>query len=83
VLADDVYVPPGGGAVVEALPAPQADGGTLALVTDARMRYPVPGTDVLATLGYADVTPIRLPAEIVALLPAGRVLDPQAARMAA
>jgi ESX secretion system ATPase EccB len=81
VLADDVYVPAGGGAIVEALPAPHAAAGTVALVTDLRMRYPVTGADVLATLGYPNVAPVRLPAEIVTLLPAGPALDQQAARV--
>lgn len=80
VLADRVFVPPGRGAVVEALASPQAPNGTLSVVTDLGMRYEVPGPDVLAMLGYRDVQPLRLPANLVALLPAGPALDPAAAR---
>jgi len=35
---------------------------------------------VLAMLGYSATAPTRLPVEVVALLPAGAALDPQAAR---
>jgi hypothetical protein len=31
-------------------------------------------------LGYGSVQPVRVPASLVALLPAGRALDPDAAR---
>jgi len=40
----------------------------------------VPNRDVLATLGYGGVRPVRMPASLVALLPSGRALDPDAAR---
>lgn len=80
VLADQIVVPPGRGAVVEALAAPQAPSGALSVVTDLGLRYEVANRDVLAMLGYRDVRPVRLPAGLVALLPAGRALDPAAAR---
>jgi type VII secretion protein EccB len=76
---DWLQVPPGRGAVVEALAAPGAPNGALSLVTDLGVRFPVPARDVLAMLGYADVRPQRLPAAVVALLPTGRALDPAAA----
>jgi len=60
--------------------APDATDGVLYLVTDLGVRYQVPSPDVLAMLGYAGVTPVPLPAEIVALLPTGPGLYPQAAR---
>ena len=77
--ADWILVPPGRGAVVEALAGPGAPNGALSLVTDLGLRYPVPSRDVLAMLGYANVRPGRLPAAVVALLPTGRALDPSAA----
>src|SRR6266511_3795263 len=80
VLADRVLVPPSGGAVVEALASPAAPGGTLSIITDLGIRYSVPSTDVLGMLGYAGVTPVRVPAEVVALLPVGPALDPLAAQ---
>ena len=78
---DWLHVPPGGGAVVEALATPGAPNGALSLVTDLGVRFPVPSREVLAMLGYADVRPQRLPAAVVALLPTGRALDPAAAAL--
>jgi len=79
-LADEVSLPPGRGAVVLSRAAPDATDGVLYLVTDLGVRYQVPSPDVLAMLGYAGATPVPLPAEIVALLPTGPGLYPQAAR---
>jgi type VII secretion protein EccB len=79
-LADHVAVPPGAGAVIEVLASPGAPSGTLSLVTDLGVRYPVPSADVLAMLGYGGTAPVRVPAELAALLPAGPGLDPGAAR---
>jgi hypothetical protein len=78
--ADEVRVPAGRGAVIEAMPAPSAPSGVLYLVTDLGVRHPVPDAEVLAVLGYRGVAPVRVPAEIVALLPIGPALYPQAAR---
>ena len=71
-------MPPGRGALVEALAGPNSPTGTLALVTDLGTRFPVPSRDVLATLGYAGATPQRLPGGLLALLPSGPALDPAA-----
>lgn len=83
VLADYILVPPGRGALVEAVPAAGVQGGTMSLVTDLGRRYAVPTADVLASIGLAAVKPARLPANVVALLPGGPALDPQAARAVA
>lgn len=82
VVADNVWVVPGRGALVEAIPAPGLAAGPLALVTDQGVRYPVPSSAVAGMLGYSGVRPQRLPASLVALVPAGRALDPAAARAA-
>jgi type VII secretion protein EccB len=82
VLADYVRVEPGRGAVVEAVSQPGTSGGALSVVTDLGRRYAVPDAAVLGTLGLG-VTPVRVPASVVALLPAGPALDPEAARAAA
>jgi hypothetical protein len=79
-VADRILVPPGQGALVEAVAAPDAPGGSVNVLTDLGLRYPVPTVDILAILGYATVQPVRVPASLVALVPAGRVLDPAAAR---
>jgi hypothetical protein len=79
--ADWVAVPPGRGAVVEALASPAAPTGALAVVADLGKRFPVASGEVLRVLGYPPeaVLPQRLPAALVALLPVGQVLDPAAA----
>jgi type VII secretion protein EccB len=78
-LADRVVVASGHGALVSSLPAP----GALSLVSELGVRYPLPSADVLAMLGYQGVTPVPVPANLVALLPVGPALDPAAARTAA
>jgi type VII secretion protein EccB len=78
-LADRVHVRPGWAAVVEAMPSSKAQVGTLTVVTDTGRRYPVASQEVLTTLGYGDVHPVRLPGGLVARLPAGPALDPAAA----
>ncbi|MEV4122365.1 type VII secretion protein EccB [Micromonospora sp. NPDC049645] len=83
VLADHVLVEPGRGAVVEAAAAPGATGGAVSVVTDLGRRYVLADRDVLAMLGYRDVRPMRLPAGLVSLVPAGATLDPAAARAVA
>ncbi|WBB71203.1 type VII secretion protein EccB [Micromonospora sp. WMMD1128] len=82
-LADQVVVEPGRGALVEAVAAPGATGGAVCVVTDLGRRYALAGADVPGMLGYAGVRPVRLPAGLVDLLPAGSPLDPEAARVVA
>jgi type VII secretion protein EccB len=81
--ADRIVVPAGHGALVEAVASPSATTGALSLVTDVARRYPLPTPDVAELLGYPSVTPVRVPAALVALLPAGPALDPQAAHQPA
>jgi type VII secretion protein EccB len=78
---DRVRVTPGAGVVVEAVPSPTAPAGsgTISVVTDAGLRFPVLDAATLAILGFDGVTPQRLPAELVALLPEGPALDPRQA----
>jgi hypothetical protein len=80
VLADRVVVASGTGALVTSVAAPGASPAGLFLVTDLGARYSLPSSDVIAVLGYGGVTPAVLPAEMVALLPAGPALDPAAAQ---
>src|SRR5262249_14383000 len=81
---DRILVPRRRGAIVEAAAAPDAPPGTgtLSLVTDAGLRYPLASPDLLGVLGYSGVTPQRVPAGLVALLPSGPPLDPAALRLA-
>lgn len=75
-VAQRVAVPPAGGALVRALPAAGTAGNTLYLVTEPGVKYPVPAGDAVERLGYRDVTPVALPAGLLALLPTGPALDP-------
>ncbi|MGA8115910.1 MAG: type VII secretion protein EccB [Actinocatenispora sp.] len=77
--ATAVVVPGGGGALVRAVPAPGVSSGAMFLITDQGVRYGVPGARARAALGYGDVTPVPVPAELVELVPAGPALDPTAA----
>lgn len=79
VTADRVVVPPGRGVVVTALPGPDAPGGAVSFVSDLGQRYPLADPQVMTALGYGEVAPVRLPAAVVSLLPAGPALDPAAA----
>jgi type VII secretion protein EccB len=83
VHADWIAVPPGRGVVVQSVASPGGQGGSLAVVTDLGQRFAVPSVEVLGSLGYGGVTPLRLPASLVALIPPGRALDPEAARLSA
>jgi type VII secretion protein EccB len=82
ILIDQVHVPRARGAVVEAAASPTAPAGsgTISVVTDTGTRYPVANRTVLEALGYSGVTPVQVPAEMVALLPEGPSLDPTRAR---
>ncbi|MBX6752421.1 MAG: type VII secretion protein EccB [Micromonosporaceae bacterium] len=83
LLADHVAVPPGRGVLVESLASPTAPSGSLAVVSDLGQRFAVPSADLLGVLGYGSVQPQRLPASLVALVPAGPALDPAAAGLPA
>ena len=78
---DTVRVKSGTGVLVEAQTSPTAPAGTgtVSIVTDAGLRFAVADAATLGYLGYAGVTPQRLPAELVALLPEGPALDPKQA----
>lgn len=78
--ATEVYVPGGHGAVVAAQPAPGASSGTVYVITDTGMKYPVSGDEARAALGYGGVHPAGVPAAVLALFPTGVTLDPAQAR---
>jgi type VII secretion protein EccB len=78
-VADEVYVPPGSGALVgESVGGVPGTGATY-LVTDTGMKNPVAGPAV-AALGYGGVAPRQVAGTLLALLPTGPSLDPVAAR---
>lgn len=78
-LADRILVPPGWVAVVESMPSPDAPAGTLMLVTDMGIAYPVADPRVLETLGYPGARPVRMPASVIARIPMASGLSHQAA----
>jgi type VII secretion protein EccB len=82
-LANRVKVQPGWGALVESMSSPTAGSGSLFLVTDEGRRYGISSDDALSALGYQNVTPIPMPASLVARIPAGDSLDPLAAQQQA
>ncbi|RIV37620.1 type VII secretion protein EccB [Micromonospora radicis] len=83
VTAEQVLVEPGRGALVESVASPGATGGAISVVTDLGRRHVLADAEVSAMLGYGQVRPVRLPAGLVSLIPAGAALDPRAARQPA
>jgi type VII secretion protein EccB len=79
-LADQVTVQPGGGLLIRDLPAPGVNDGARYLLTDNGIRYPLPDDGAITTLGYAGVPPVAVPTTLLGLIPAGRPLDPNAAK---
>lgn len=78
-LADQMYVAPGQGIVAAlASSGAEAGSGSLVLITDQGIAYPVVSNAALTALGLTTTRPA--PAELVSLLPMGPVLDPEAAR---
>ncbi|MBT8227787.1 MAG: type VII secretion protein EccB [Dactylosporangium sp.] len=78
-LADRVVVRGGHGALVAAMPSPDAPGGALHLVTDLGMRYPLASNEVPSIFGYSTKNIVKLPASLIARIPSGPSLDPAAA----
>jgi len=78
-LADRIVVSPGTAAVVMALQSDQAPIGTIFVVTDLGRAYALADPKVLDALGFEGVTPIRIPAALIARVPQGPSLDPKAA----
>ncbi|MEV0135859.1 type VII secretion protein EccB [Dactylosporangium sp. NPDC050688] len=82
--ADQVTLAEGHGALAQALPGGGAQAtGTVYLITDQGIRYPLQDTGEVkaqAALGYEGVTPVGVPASLLALVPRGPTLDPEAAR---
>ncbi|MGH3762642.1 type VII secretion protein EccB [Actinophytocola sp.] len=78
-LADRVSVPAGHAVVVESMPSEDAPRGTLMVVTDLGISYPLAEDKVLDVLGYGGIEPVRMPAGLVARIPLGSGLSHDAA----
>ncbi|MFJ8579271.1 type VII secretion protein EccB [Micromonospora sp. NPDC093277] len=75
--AERVLLPGGKGVLVQATAGESgkaAAGATVYLITAQGVRYPL-GPDAKAALGYGDVTPLAVPASLLALVPTGPTLD--------
>jgi type VII secretion protein EccB len=85
VRADLVHVERGRGALVAAAASATAPptSGTVSIVTDTGRRYPLASRELIGRLGYGAKTPVRVPAQLVALLPQGPPLDATRARQSA
>ncbi len=71
LVADEVFVPPSGGAVVT-----ESGSGTVYVVTDTGLKYPVASSEALASLGYGQAERLPVPNGLLALVPRGPALDP-------
>ncbi|MER5276849.1 type VII secretion protein EccB [Streptomyces sp. NPDC002809] len=77
---DGVAVPPGGGALVQALGAGGGVIGTTTyLVTDVGVKYRLPDADSVSRLGFEGAHAQAVPSRLLDMLPTGPVLDAAAA----
>ncbi|NJQ02990.1 type VII secretion protein EccB [Streptomyces zingiberis] len=77
---DRITVPPGRGALVRAVGAAGGKvGSTVYLVTETGVKYRLAGTTAVEALGYKDATPREMPLLMLAMLPSGPDLYPEAA----
>ncbi|AXH90359.1 type VII secretion protein EccB [Micromonospora aurantiaca] len=78
--AESVLLPGGKGVLVQATAGESgkaAAGSTVYLITAQGIRYPLgtAGGDAKSALGYGDVTPLAVPASLLALVPTGPTLS--------
>ncbi len=80
-VVDQVVLPPGDGALIGLVPAPdQLTVSSYSVLTDQGLRFAVPSKDIASKLGF-DVNKVALvPANLVHLIPAGPALDPNQAK---
>jgi type VII secretion protein EccB len=73
--ADLIAVRPGGGLLARTQPVPGVPGDGLYLVTEDGAKYPVASADAADALGQPVSSAVAVPADLLALLPTGPVLD--------
>jgi type VII secretion protein EccB len=76
-----VLLPPGRAAVIRMLPHPGQPSDAMFLVTDAGVKFPIPGRDALRVLGLGSVDPVPVPNGIADLIATGPALDPARANV--
>ncbi len=74
-VADQIAVQPGGGLLARTQPAPGQPGIGLYLVTEEGAKYPVADPASAEALGVAATSAVPVPADLLALLPTGPVLE--------
>ncbi|ASR37020.1 type VII secretion protein EccB [Prauserella marina] len=74
-VADLVDVTPGAGMIARTRPAPGVPGAGVYLITEAGAKFPVADAEAAEALGFSVDSAALVPAELLALLPTGPVLD--------
>ncbi|GAB1515282.1 type VII secretion protein EccB [Actinophytocola sp. KF-1] len=74
-VADLVEVAPGAGMLARTRPAPGVPGAGVYLITEAGAKFPVADGEAAEALGFSVDAAELVPAELLALLPTGPVLD--------
>ncbi|MBB4905793.1 type VII secretion protein EccB [Actinophytocola algeriensis] len=74
-VADLVEVTPGAGMLARTRPAPGVPGAGVYLITEAGAKFPVADGEAAEALGFSVDAAELVPAELLALLPTGPVLD--------
>ncbi len=74
-VADLVEVRPGAGMLARTRPAPGVPGAGVYLITEAGAKFPVADGEAAEALGFSVDAAELVPAELLALLPTGPVLD--------
>jgi type VII secretion protein EccB len=79
-MAGRVTVPFGHGVLVQSSASSTAPAGTgtVLIVTDTGMQYPIADHDAQVRLGFGDSKPLSMPSNVVSLLPAGPSLSTSA-----
>jgi type VII secretion protein EccB len=79
--ADFVSVPFGRGVLVRAAASATApaSSGTVSILTDSGLRYPIADNNAMTRLGFGGSNPVAMPSELVSLLPVGPTLSTSAA----
>jgi Type VII secretion system ESX-1, transport TM domain B len=80
-VVDQVVLPPGDGALLGLLPAPNQvkSISSYSVLTDQGLRFAVPSADIAAKLGFDANKVAPVPGNLLHLIPAGPSLDPKLA----
>jgi type VII secretion protein EccB len=79
LLADQIALPSGKGALVRYAGDPDANSASYALVTSG-IKYPLASVSVVSDLGYSASQAVQLPAGVLDMIPSGPGFNPQQAQ---